>query len=227
MTSRQWRGGPGDLGEGARTNHIWIRCGNMSCEIGPTGFKPERGLPPEIRQQISTLSGMTGPGRMVDIAGWGDHQLLANPGTSGKPSVGSVPGTLIPVPSLGRMDEAAFSGWQVVAFAFLPEAAATYSGKLNFDRGINVISLHYGARNDGAIPATATVATCSAPLPTTASEQWWAMVKSANGNTRYFCVHRWEHSGAASHYLVPYAGGGLTTTRPPGSDARRDAARSG
>jgi hypothetical protein len=187
----------GDLGAGARTNHIWIRCGNMSCEIGPRGFKPERDLPPEVKHKIAMLSkGAPPTSRMVDIGGWYDHQLLAVPGTSGKLKVGTVMATLIPISSLGDLQENAFTDgkWQVVAFAYLPDSAATYSGKLNFEAGVNVVSLHYGPHGDGAIPAGAAIRPCDVPLPATASEQWWAMVTSASGVTKYFCVHRWEHT---------------------------------
>jgi hypothetical protein len=183
----------GELGVGAPTNHIWIRCGGMSCEIGPPDFKQEHGLPTEARDRVLALTSNSAlTKRVLSVGGWYDQQLLAVPGSGGELEVSGVFATLIPYPTLGSMSEEAFRpGWQVVAYAYLPEEATGYREKLNFSKGVNTISLQFGEKahvfRDGGDPGTCTVSNTG--------DEWWGRIESASGGApKYFCVHRWQHT---------------------------------
>jgi hypothetical protein len=181
----------GELGDGAHTNHIWIRCGNMSCEVGPADFKPEHGLSTDARNLVLALT-LNAPEtqRVLAVAGWYDQQLLGVPGSGGELEPSNVFATLIPAPSLGSMTEDSLRLWRVVAYAYLPDSAPGYADKLNFGKGINTISLRFGPKalvfEDGGDPGTCAIANTG--------DEWWGRIESANGGPpRYFCVHRWQH----------------------------------
>lgn len=170
------------------TNDIWVRCGDLACEIGPRDFKPERALPDEIKAGVLALTGDSKEARRVlEFSGYYDHQLLAEVEGSGV-RVGSLASTLIPWPNLARLNNVSnFGAWTPVAVAYLPEASTGYQEKLNFEEGLNLISMRRGALLAGeALARPCTVSDGGDP--------WFAMIKSPSGATKILCMHRYTHT---------------------------------
>ncbi len=178
--------------------YIGIKCGSQWCEVGRPNFTSSE-LPAvnpsnPLQEDVPGEPPTTRPeqDRIVRIKGWYDQQYLAIPNTSGQLDAGSVRGTAIPVPQLGRInDPARFKGrWVASAFITLDSPSSTYKGKLNLEEGINRVALCNGDAAD-CLPGQTNPPPCAAGP----DGNWWARVISAGNHTSYHCVKRKDHPG--------------------------------
>lgn len=176
------------------TNSIWVRCGNVACDIGPRGFKPEAPLPSDVQLGLAAKLGTTKDARRVlAFKGWYDQQMLAVESPAGGLAPSGTLATLIPWPDLGSQNsDGPFSNWQNVALAYLPQDIEGYNKKLNFEQGINEIRMRRGLMADAVPAGKNVVRPCS-----NSGDEWWAKIISRTSE-QYFCAQRYVHNLPAS-----------------------------
>lgn len=181
-----------DFGNGGRSQHISVRCGDAWCDVMPTDAA---GPVPDLR-----------PGDLpstakVDLKGWYDQQFLSvpDPAHPGRLVPGSTLATYLPHRELGGLTDPDFDGWRVVGYIHLNEASPTYKEKLNLEAGWNRVSLHRGELPEGvqATRGCRGAAQGSKDGEKHKLDPWWVKVEAPAGGASYFCSYRQTHPGPA------------------------------
>ena len=175
-----------DFGNGGRSQHISIRCGDAWCDVMPVdadGPVPNL-VPDELPEEAFTA-----------LKGAYDQQYLAVPGPSSSPGTlvpGNVLATYAPLKGLERLGGGNFADWQAVGFIHLAGGSAVYKDKLNLSEGLNTVYLRKGPRKSGEdFPdkcETADEAKHNA-------NPWWVRIEGPDGNSSFFCGYKHQHPG--------------------------------
>ena len=200
---------------------IGIACGSAWCTIAKPGFVPNAAY---------STTAATPSAAVLAVKGWYDEQRLAHPKRgSPAPDVGSVIGTIVPEPDLGKHqgtpDHSDFTGrWVLVAKASLNDPSAVYRKKLNLDKSApgsdqsNRVSLCFGTLESCPGVTLAVAKSCkgedytSTPggvMPSVKPQskdptagRWWSRVESAQGfDTQYYCVVRRGHENVPNLHI--------------------------
>ena len=181
-----------DFGNGGRSQHISLRCGDSWCDVmpldaaGPVPDLRPGDLPSEAR---------------ADLKGWYDQQYLALPDPEHPESLhpGPVLATYLPHRDLGGLKDSVFVNWRVVGYIHLSEASPAYKEKLNLEAGWNTVSLLKG-ESPGNVVA---VRDCRGAAQQSKDDEkhkldpWWVKVEAPAGGASYFCSYRQTHPGPA------------------------------
>ena len=176
-----------DFGNGGRSQHISIRCGDAWCDvmpIGATGPVPSL-VPDELPAEAYTA-----------LKGAYDQQYLAVPSPSSSAD-GLVPGSVLatyaPLKGLERLGEENFADWHVVGFIHLAGGSAVYKDKLNLSDGLNTVYLRKGPRKAGEdFPDKCE----SADEAKHNANPWWVRIEGPDGRPSYFCGYMKKHPSA-------------------------------
>jgi hypothetical protein len=177
-----------DFGNGGRSQHISLRCGDSWCDVMPTDAA---GPVPDLRP------GDMPSGARAELKGWYDQQYLAlpDPEHPGRLHPGPTLATYMPVRDLGSFDLNKFDNWTVVGYLHLSEASPTYKEKLNLDAGWNTVWLRRGELHDGEVAARGCRGTDEEKHKL---NPWYAKVETAAGQVTLYCSYQQIHPGPAA-----------------------------
>jgi hypothetical protein len=181
-----------DFGNGGRSQHISIRCGDSWCDVMP---RDAAGPVPDLRPDGIPADAM------ADVKGWYDQQYLAlpDPAKPGTLMPGPTLATYIPVHKLGSFMDPQFGEWRVVGYIHLSGASAHYEEKLNLEPGWNTVSLRRGELTDEETPSR----DCRGPevgsedAAKNKLNPWKVRIGTPGGRVSYYCSYQHTHPGPA------------------------------
>ncbi len=208
-----------DWDQKSKTQYIGVKCGDAWCEIGPrAGFEPSHG---------HGGSGTTSAAEETVLGGkgWYDEQFLAIDNVAGAAATPTrLRGTVIPHPNLQAWQPADFRNdaalpgkdWVPVAYVALgavdadPKAAKYYKSKFGFDlvgvqaplTTMNQLFLCFGTKDHCQVTGP-DAPKCPDRFLLWPIRRWWTKIISAQGEVRYKCTTRRDHSGAPAGVTIP------------------------